>query len=193
MKKAECVDGLQFANLREPTKKSSRDIVSCDACCMAKRARVTIPRSTSARATEVGENVHFDICGPVGAETLGGSRYFILFKDEFSNFRSIHMMESRSEAYDIIRANVNWMKIEAKRDFRRFTSDNGSEFTSHRTQAFFKEQNIIHATSAPNYPQQNRYIERDNRTIMKSVRSILFAKNMPETYWGEAASVSVYI
>ena len=64
---------------------------------------------------------------------------------------------------------------------------------SKRTQEFLLSQSIAQETSAPLTPEQNGFIERENRTVMESVRSMLFHRKMPEKLWGEAANTAVYL
>jgi hypothetical protein len=42
-------------------------------------------------------------------------------------------------------------------------------------------------------PQQNGFIECDNKTIMETARSLLYAKGLPKTLWAEAISTAVYL
>lgn len=75
-----------------------------------------MPRASHPRAKVVGERVHVDICGPVGATTLQAKQYFILFKDEYSTFRWIYLMKSKDQAYDFLMKCVN--EIEAEHDYK---------------------------------------------------------------------------
>lgn len=52
---------------------------------------------------------------------------------------------------------------------------------------------LVHQMSAPFTPQQNGFIERDNRTIVKCMRTMLLARSLPEYLWGEAANAAVYV
>nr|KAJ0195020.1 hypothetical protein LSAT_V11C700382440 [Lactuca sativa] len=45
----------------------------------------------------------------------------------------------------------------------------------------------------PHTPQQNGVVERRNRTILEMTRSLLKAMTVPDQFWGEAVSHSVYL
>lgn len=45
----------------------------------------------------------------------------------------------------------------------------------------------------PYSPQQNRVVERKNRTIMSLVRSMLNEKKLPLELWAEAVNICVYV
>lgn len=72
-------------------------------------------------------------------------------------------------------------------------SDCGTEFTSNQSKEFFIEKEIVHIKSAPFTPAQNGIIERENRTLMNGVRSMLIHKNAPDILWGEALLTIVYV
>lgn len=147
----------------------------------------------STRAFEVGERIHMDIGRPLGVDTYCGQSYFIIFKDEFSTYRFVFLMKSRSEAHDCIRSVVAHVKADAKKDVRYIFSDRGSEFTSNRSQEFLLDNKIIHQISAPFTPAQNGFIERDNRTLMEGVRTMLLARQVPSYLWGEALMTLAFI
>jgi hypothetical protein len=38
------------------------------------------------KTTKPGQLIHSDVCGPMQVNSLGGKRYFVIFKDDFSNY-----------------------------------------------------------------------------------------------------------
>ena len=46
---------------------------------------------------------------------------------------------------------------------------------------------------APYCPQQNGVIERDNRTFVEAVRSMLHYSGLPLQFWAEATYTAVYV
>ena len=66
--------------------KFNNDILDvCDGCCYGKQHRLPFPVSTN-RAKSCYELIHADICGPM-EESIAGSKYFLLFKDDFSKYK----------------------------------------------------------------------------------------------------------
>lgn len=53
----------------------------CEACVMGKQHRLPFPKSKN-KAGKVGELVHTDVVGKMHETSLGGSKYFLLFKDD---------------------------------------------------------------------------------------------------------------
>ncbi|GJQ87956.1 hypothetical protein Trydic_g12886 [Trypoxylus dichotomus] len=68
----------------------------------------------------------------------------------------------------------------------------GAEFLNENLKTYLKKKGI-RLEEAPYTPQQNRKIERDNRTIMESARSMLAKKNVPLFLWAEAVNTAVYV
>ena len=55
-------------------------------CCMAGRQhRERFPRHSETRASKLGLHIHIDLMGPIQQRSLGGSRYAIVFTDDFSH------------------------------------------------------------------------------------------------------------
>jgi hypothetical protein len=55
------------------------------------------------------------------------------------------------------------------------------------------EEGMQRHLSAPYSPQQNGVVERRNQTIVGMARSMLKARKVPSTFWGEAVSTAVFI
>ncbi len=68
----------------------------CEACMYGKHHRLPFTRSNN-RAEAVGDLVHTDVCGPMQEKSIGGARYFLLIKDDFSNFRKVYFLKEKSE------------------------------------------------------------------------------------------------
>nr|GEV10584.1 zinc finger, CCHC-type [Tanacetum cinerariifolium] len=56
-----------------------------------------------------------------------------------------------------------------------------------------EKQRIISHLTAPYSPQQNRVVERRNRTIMSTTRCMMKATNMPQNFWVEVVRHAIYI
>lgn len=52
---------------------------------------------------------------------------------------------------------------------------------------------IKHGKSIPRAPEQNGFVERQNRTIIESAKSMLYSKSLPIYLWTEATNTAVYL
>uniref|UniRef100_A0A2N9J1M4 Integrase catalytic domain-containing protein n=1 Tax=Fagus sylvatica TaxID=28930 RepID=A0A2N9J1M4_FAGSY len=72
-------------------------------------------------------------------------------------------------------------------------SDNGGEYFKKELSAYFHAYGIIHQTSCVDTPQQNGVAERKNRHLLEVARSLLFAMNVPKSFWGDAVLTAAYL
>lgn len=193
MARLKAVEGLDSIAKASTQSETARCVIDCESCLVGKQPRLHFGESSRPKATKVGDRVHADICGPIAPYTVGGNNYFVLFKDEHSSYRHVFFIKSKSEAYDALRKCVAAYRGEQHTPMKLLVTDQGSEFTSNRTQEFLLEHAIHHSRSAPFTPAQNGLIERDNRTVVESARSMLAARQLPHSLWGEAVQTAVYL
>jgi transposase InsO family protein len=72
-------------------------------------------------------------------------------------------------------------------------SDNGTEFRNSSFDQFFLEHDVDQQFSAPRVSQQNRVVERKNRTLVEMARTILDEHRTPRHFWAEAINTACYI
>lgn len=76
---------------------------------------------------------------------------------------------------------------------RVLRSDNGREFCNWQMNEYLVAHGIKKENTAPYTPQQNGKAERDNRTIVESARTMLYAKGLSLNLWAEAINTAVYV
>ncbi len=62
----------------------NKDYFQCPDCITEKGHRTPIPKKSSTYTSQRLELVPSDVCGPLEAPSIGGSRYFVTFIDDFS-------------------------------------------------------------------------------------------------------------
>jgi len=70
--------------------------VLCEQCVQSKQPRAPFPTSTS-ESTSPLQLVHMDVCGPLPVQSLGGSRYFATFLDDYSRFSVVIPVSSKAD------------------------------------------------------------------------------------------------
>jgi transposase InsO family protein len=145
------------------------------------------------RAIQIGQLIHSDVCGPMPIATPRGSKYFVLFTDDFSGYRTVYFLKQKSDVADSFKDYVNILRTETGQPFHTLRADNGGEFNGHEFREWLSTNGIRLETSAPAHtPEQNGVSERANRTIMEGVRCLIHAKSIPLELWGEAIACAVY-
>lgn len=174
-----------------PDRESILDKIDCHSCLGAKLSRRTVPLRTTPRAIEVDQKQHIDVCGPFD-ESLRKSRYIVLFKDEFSNYRVAYCIRKKDEVFEAIQKAFVQIKADTNESVGVF-SNCGPEMINNKLRDFLIANDAVSETSAPNHPSQNCIIGRDNGTMLDSIRAMLFERKIPPYLWLETAQTAVYI
>lgn len=170
--------------------------LNCDTCAITKAARKPFPPKASRRATRPLELVHADLAGPFEQSLSSGFQYYLLVVDDFSRLRWVKCMRSKAETLAYLMEYVAWANNQHSDSGYRvkaLRSDNGGEFTSNALTAFLVKEGITHELTTAYTPQQNGVVERANRTVMESARSMRRAANLPLSYWSAAVRAAVHL
>ncbi|CAK9816510.1 Retrovirus-related Pol polyprotein from transposon TNT 1-94 [Anthophora quadrimaculata] len=165
----------------------------CDACNIAKATRVASKRLNIKQTKETCELIHSDVCGPMPEKSIGGSRYFITFTDDFSRYTTVVCIKSKDEVKRCIKEYIAKVEREKGKKVKRFRTDNGLEFCNQELNEFFKNLGIKHERSNVDTPQMNGVAERINRTLLELTRSSLKSAHLPKRFWAEAVTTAAYI
>ena len=166
--------------------------IFCEACQLGKAHVLPFKQKSEHRQWQLGEFFHSDLCGPMSVDSLGGSRYFIAFKDDFSGYRYVYFLKHKSDVYDVFKKFERLIYNKFNRSMKVLHTDNGREYCNRLMSKYLSERGIKLETTAPYTPQQNGRSERDNRTIVESARTMLLHSQAPLHLWAEAISTAVY-
>ena len=162
----------------------------CDDCLKGKLPRLTM-KSRTLKAREIGETVYSDVCGPMQVRSIGGSRYFVTFTDEYSGFQTVEILREKS---DVAKSFVRFQKRFERQNgclIKSLYSDHGGEYEA--LSDCLAENGIHNEYAAPYTPQQNGVAERLNRTLMDMARSTLEQAGLPPAFWAEAVYTASYL
>jgi transposase InsO family protein len=186
MTTAGIVDGIEI--------KSTSEDNFCEGCVKGKQHRNKFPVNVNrTRASQPGQLIHTDICGPMSVESIGGALYFAVFKDDCTCYRIVHCLNHKSDVQASLKRIIPQIQRETGYAVQTIRSDRGKEFTSQETTQFLQEQNVRQELTVPYCPEQNGVTERDNRTIVEAARSMLHSRDIPLRFWGEAVQIATYI
>jgi hypothetical protein len=138
-------------------------------CLAGHQYRERFPRHSTTRATKPGERLHSDLMGPLNA-SLGGSRYVLVFTDDFSMKSWTFFLKSKSETFGRFRSLK--AQIEAK-------TDSGGEYLSSEFTTYYTEHDIKRELTEALTLQHNGVSERRNCTLMERSRSMSSACKLP--------------
>lgn len=106
------------------------DLPFCEGCVYGKHSRNSFPVNNSYRASGCLDIVHADLCGPMSMESTGGSKYFLLFTDDFSRLSWVYFLKSKSETFDYFKKFKVLVENESGYSIKVLRTDRGGEFTS---------------------------------------------------------------
>jgi hypothetical protein len=72
----------------------------CEQCTLGKQIWKKIPKTSSSHTTHPLELVHSDVCGPFHTTSMGGSKYFITFIDDFSRRVWVYFMKYKHQSLE---------------------------------------------------------------------------------------------
>lgn len=119
--------------------------------------------------------MHSDLCGPMQTASLGGSRYFLLFIDDYSRMSWIYFLKNKSETFEHFQKFKAFAENQTGKRLKVLRSDRGREYKSTK----FRRH---HEFATPYIPEQNGVAERKNRTVVELARSMLKAKGLPNEF-----------
>lgn len=151
----------------------------CTSCLQAKQIRRPFPTSTTYRASIVLELVHGDLCGPISPPTAGKNRYIFVLIDDHSRYMWSILLKEKSEAFEKFKIFKKIVENETNVTIKTLRTDRGGEFTSTKFRAYCEKTRVQRHLTAPYTPQQNRVVERRNRTLLEMTRSILAHMKVP--------------
>jgi len=189
------INGLQLLRdkgmvLRLP-KIGSLDL--CEGCICGKQTRKSFPIRRVWRASKYLELIYADLCGPMQTKPLGGSRYFLLFTNDYPRMGWVYSLENKSENFE------NFLKFKAMVEnpsgchIKVLHTDRGGEFLSKQFNLFCDKEGIQRELTVPYTPQQNGVAEQKNRTVVEMARSMLQARRLSNQFWAEVVSAAVYL
>jgi len=164
----------------------------CEACILGKLKR-KIFKAREVKQYEPGKMVHSDVCGHFQTESYNGAKYYVVFKDDASEYRCIYAIRSKADVLEKFVQYANAVRNRFKREIKVLKTDNGREYINESFKRLVRARGIEHQTSAPYNPEQNGKSERDIQTINGMIRSMIFGRHLPRYLWSEATNMAAYI
>ena len=106
----------------------------CVSCQLGKQP--VLPFNTSESiSTDIFDLIHSDVWGPSSVSSIGGSRYFIIFVDDYSSYSWIFNMKYRSKLLQVYSNFAKIVETQFSKRIKNFQSDNTLEYTQCAFQA----------------------------------------------------------
>ena len=166
----------------------------CEPCALGKSRRLPFNKVKNNDVSwKPGEFFHSDICGPMPVQSLGGKRYFALFKDASTGYTYVYFLKYKNDIFQIFKEFERAINNKFEKPIKILRIDNGREYICKNLIQYTKNYGIKLERAAPYTPQQNGISERANRTVMEAARTLMISSGIPSFLWAEAVNTAVYI
>lgn len=130
------------------------DEYPCKICVKGKQIRQSFSTrmNTGRRISKPLELVHTDLCGPMEEASIGGSKYFILFVDDYSRKLSIYFLKNKSKALNAFKTYKAYTEKHTGYQIKALRSDNGREYLNESFKSFLRDEGVRHELTIPYTP-----------------------------------------
>ena len=80
---------------------------------------------------DIFDLIHSDVWGPSSVSSIGGSRYFVVFVDDYSRYNWIVNMKDRSELLQVYSNFAKMVETQFSKRIKNFRFDNALEYTQY--------------------------------------------------------------
>nr|GFC15784.1 putative ribonuclease H-like domain-containing protein [Tanacetum cinerariifolium] len=164
----------------------------CPLCEQGKSKRASHPPKPVPNSRQRLHLLHMDLCGPMRIASINGQRYILVIVDDYSRYTWVHFLRSKDEAPDVIIKFLKRITVLFQSPVIIIRTDNGTEFKNQVLKVYFDSVGISHQMSSVRTPQQNRVVERQNRTLVEAARKILIFSRAPLFLWAEAIATACF-
>nr|GEU41710.1 retrovirus-related Pol polyprotein from transposon TNT 1-94 [Tanacetum cinerariifolium] len=162
----------------------------CPSCEQEKSKRASYPPKPVPNSRQRLHLLHMDLCGPMRIASVNGKRYVLVIVDDYSRYTWVQFLRSKDEAPEVIKTFLKTISILLQSPVIIIRTDNGTEFKNQVLKEYFDSVGISHQVSSVRTPQQNRVVERRNRTLVEAARTMLIFSRAPLFLWAEAIATA---
>nr|GEX64371.1 hypothetical protein [Tanacetum cinerariifolium] len=113
--------------------------------------------------------------------------------DDYSRFTWVFFLATTDETSGILKYFITRIENLVYHKVKVIRCDNGTEFKNKEMNQFCEMKGIMRQFSVARTPQQNKVVERRNKTIIKAARTMLADFKLPTNFWAEAVNTACYV
>ena len=106
----------------------STENFDCVSCQLGKQLALPF-NSSESLSTDIFDFIHSDVWGPSPISSIGGSRYFVVFVDDYSRYSWIFHMKHRFELLQVYYNFAKLVETQFSKQIKNFQSNNSLEYT----------------------------------------------------------------
>nr|GFA41026.1 retrovirus-related Pol polyprotein from transposon TNT 1-94 [Tanacetum cinerariifolium]GFA41537.1 retrovirus-related Pol polyprotein from transposon TNT 1-94 [Tanacetum cinerariifolium] len=164
----------------------------CPSCEQGKSKRASHPPKPVPNSRQRLHLLHMDLCGLMRIASKNGKRFVLVIVDDYSRYTWVHFLISKDEAPKVIKTFLKRITILLQSRVIIIRTDNGTEFKNQVLKEYFDSVGISHQVYSVQTPQQNRVVERRNRTLVEAAKTMLIFSRAPLFLWAEAIATACF-
>ncbi|GJV33096.1 putative ribonuclease H-like domain-containing protein [Tanacetum coccineum] len=134
----------------------------CSACQLGKSKKYSHKPKSENTNMEVLHTLHMDLCSPMRVQSINVKKYILGIVDDYSRFTWVKFLRSKDETPEFV---INFLK---------------------------QIQVGLNKISVPRTSQQNGVVERRNRTLVETARTMLIFSKALMFLWAAAVATACY-
>ncbi|GJW30896.1 ribonuclease H-like domain-containing protein [Tanacetum coccineum] len=108
-------------------------------------------------------------------------------------FSWVFFLATKDETSGILKSFITGVENLIDQRVKVIRCDNRIEFKNKEINQFCKRKGIKREFSVARTPQQNKVVERKNRTLIEADRTMLADSKLPTTFWAKAVNTACYV
>ncbi|GKF23880.1 putative ribonuclease H-like domain-containing protein [Tanacetum coccineum] len=105
----------------------------------------------------------------------------------------VFFLATKDETSGILKTFITGIENQINHKVKIIRCDNGTEFKNNDMNQFCGTKGIKREYSVARTPQQNRFVERKNRTLIEAARTMLSDSLLPTIFWVEVVNTACYV
>lgn len=122
-----------------------------------------------------------------------GYKFYLVLLDDFSHYVWTFPLRHKSDVLPTIISFHAFVATQFQRPIQCLQTDNGKEFDSSASRAFYAKHGIVLRLTCPYTSQQNGRAEHVLRTLNDGLRALMFQASLPPSFWPDALATSTYL
>jgi len=122
-----------------------------------------------------------------------GFKFYLVILDDHTHYAWTFPLRHKSDVLPTLISFHAFVRTQFQANIMCFQTNNGREFDSSASRAFFAKHGITLRLTCPYTSQQNGRAERILRTLNDGVRTLLLQAALPPNFWPDALAASTYL
>ena len=174
-------------------KLSYQDDSLCEAFQKGKKVKSSFNAKNIVSTSRPLKLLHLDTFGPTRTTSLSGCRYGLVIPDDYTRWTWVRFITHKDESFDTFYKFYKKIQNEKGTCISLIKSDHGGEFENDLFEKFCEENGIHHNFSFPKTRQQNKVVERKNKSLQEMAKTMLNDHSTPKHFWVEARNTACYL